>query len=65
MGVEAFFTTTGSGIREMGSTPSPNGLAQLYSRDVFASVFFRNYVINDFVFILFFAWVFLFHCLTQ
>ena len=40
---------------------SGNSLAQLYSRDVFAGVFFSIYGINDFVFMLFFAWVFLFH----
>lgn len=40
---------------------SGNSLAQLYSKDVFAGVFFSIYGINDFVFMLFFAWVFLFH----
>jgi hypothetical protein len=40
---------------------SGNSLAQLYSKDAFAGVFFSIYGINDFVFMLFFAWVFLFH----
>lgn len=38
---------------------SGNSIAQLYSRDVFAGVFFSIYGVNDFVFMLFFAWVFL------
>ena len=38
---------------------SENSLAQLYSKDMFAGVFFSIYGINDFVFMLFFAWVFL------
>ena len=36
-----------------------NSLAQLYSRDMFAGAFFSIYGLNDFVFMLFFAWVFL------
>lgn len=36
-----------------------NNLAQLYSKDVFAGVFYSIYGLNDFVFMLFFAWVFL------
>ena len=39
---------------------SNNSLAQLYSKDFFAGVFFSIYGVNDFVFMLFFAWVFLF-----
>lgn len=39
---------------------SNNSVAQLYSKDVFAGVFFGIYGINDFVFMLFFGWVFLF-----
>lgn len=39
---------------------SNNNIAQLYSKDVFAGVFFSIYGINDFVFMLFFAWVFFF-----
>ncbi len=39
---------------------SGNSLAQLHSRDVFAGAFYSIYGINDFVFMLFFAWVFLF-----
>jgi hypothetical protein len=38
---------------------SENSLAQLYSKDMFAGIFFSIYGINDFVFMLFFAWVFL------
>jgi hypothetical protein len=38
---------------------SDNNLAQLYSKDVFAGVFYSIYGPNDFVFMLFFAWVFL------
>jgi hypothetical protein len=38
---------------------SENNLAQLYSKDVFAGVFYSIYGLNDFVFMLFFAWVFL------
>lgn len=38
---------------------SNNSIAQLYSKDVFAGVFFSIYGINDFVFMLFFAGVFL------
>jgi hypothetical protein len=37
---------------------SENNLAQLYSSDVFAGVFFSIYGINDFIFMVFFAWVF-------
>ncbi len=37
---------------------SENSLAQLFSRDFFAGVFFSIYGPNDFVFMLFFAWVF-------
>ena len=40
---------------------SNNSVAQLFSKDVFAGVFFSIYGINDFVCMLFFAWVFLFH----
>lgn len=36
-----------------------NSLAQLYSKDMFAGAFFSIYGLNDFVFMLFFAWVFL------
>jgi hypothetical protein len=38
---------------------SQNSLAQLYSKDMFAGVFFSIYGLNDFVFMLSFAWVFL------
>ncbi len=38
-----------------------NSLAELYSRDVFAGVFYSIYGANDFVFMLFFACVFLFN----
>ena len=44
---------------------SGNSLAQLYSKDVFAGVFFNIYGINDFVFMLFFAWVFFFQRPTE
>ena len=37
---------------------SKNSLAQLYANDLFAGVFFSIYGANDFVFMLFFAWVF-------
>lgn len=36
---------------------SNNSLAQLYTKDFFAGVFFSIYGLNDFVFMLFFAWV--------
>jgi len=38
---------------------SENSLAQLYSKDFFAGVFYSIYGPNDFIFMLFFAWVFL------
>lgn len=38
---------------------SENSLTQLYSTDVFAGVFYSIYGVNDFVFMLFFAKVFL------
>ena len=34
-----------------------NSLPQLYAKDVFAGMFFSIYGLNDFVFMLFFAWV--------
>lgn len=37
---------------------SKNSLAQLYSKDSFAGVFFSIYGANDFAFMLFFAYVF-------
>jgi len=36
-----------------------NSLAQLYSRDIFAGVFYSIYGLNDLIFMLFFASVFL------
>ena len=36
-----------------------NSLPQLYAKDAFAGMFFSIYGLNDFVFMLFFAWVFL------
>ncbi len=38
---------------------SENSLSALYSRDLFAGAFFSIYGVNDFLFMLFFAWVFL------
>ena len=38
---------------------SGNSLARLYAEDAFAGVFFGIYGLNDFVFMLFFAWVLL------
>jgi len=38
---------------------SENSLAQLYAKDAFAGVFFSIYGINDIVFMLFFAWIFI------
>ncbi len=38
---------------------SNNSIAQLYAKDSFAGAFFSIYGLNDFVFMLFFAWVFL------
>lgn len=35
-----------------------NNLADLYSLDLFAGVFYSIYGINDFLFMLFFAWLF-------
>jgi hypothetical protein len=37
---------------------SENSLAQLYSKDYFAGAYFSIYGANDFIFMLFFAWVF-------
>ena len=37
---------------------SNNSLAQLYAKDVFAGLFFSIYGLNDFIFMLFFLWVF-------
>jgi hypothetical protein len=37
---------------------SNNNLATLFERDLFAGVFYSIYGVNDFVFMLFFAWVF-------
>ena len=37
---------------------SKNSLTQLYSKDAFAGIFFSIYGLNDFIFMLFFAWVF-------
>ena len=37
---------------------SQNNLTQLYAQDFFAGVFYSIYGLNDFVFMLFFAWVF-------
>lgn len=39
-----------------------NSLTQLYATDVFAGIFYSIYGINDFVFMLFFVWVFLLPC---
>ena len=38
---------------------SSNSLPALYATDFFAGVFFSIYGVNDFVFMVFFAWVFL------
>ena len=38
---------------------SNNSLAKLYAKDVFAGAFYGIYGLNDFVFMVFFAWVFL------
>lgn len=38
---------------------SNNSLTQLYSEDAFAGVFYSIYGFNDFVFMLFFAWIFI------
>ena len=38
---------------------SKNSLPELYAKDVFAGAFFSIYGLNDFVFMVFFAWVFL------
>lgn len=38
---------------------SENSIAQLYTTDWFAGVFFSIYGANDFAFMLFFAWVFM------
>ena len=37
---------------------SDNSLGQLYSKDMFAGVFFTIYGANDLLFLLFFVWVF-------
>ena len=36
-----------------------NSLMEIYSKDMFAGAFFSIYGLNDFAFMLFFAWVFL------
>ncbi|KNZ32653.1 MAG: hypothetical protein AD742_10550 [Methylibium sp. NZG] len=38
---------------------SENSLANLYAKDLFAGIFYSIYGPNDFVFMLFFTWVFL------
>lgn len=38
---------------------SNNSVAQLYSIDIFAGAFYSIYGLNDFVFMLFFAWAFM------
>jgi hypothetical protein len=38
---------------------SENSLLPLYSTDIFAGIFYSIYGLNDLVFMLFFAWVFL------
>ena len=38
---------------------SHNNLAALYAKDLFAGMFFSIYGLNDLVFMLFFAWVFI------
>ncbi len=38
---------------------SSNSLTELYSKDAFAGAFYSIYGLNDFVFMLFFVWVFL------
>lgn len=38
---------------------SNNSLTELYSEDAFAGAFYSIYGLNDFVFMLFFVWVFL------
>ncbi len=37
---------------------SNNGVQQLYAKDFFAGAFYSIYGLNDFVFMVFFAWVF-------
>ncbi len=37
---------------------SSNSLARLYAEDAFAGIFYSIYGLNDFVFMLFFVWVF-------
>jgi hypothetical protein len=37
---------------------SGNSLAQLYAEDAFAGIFYGIYGLNDFVFMVFFVWVF-------
>lgn len=37
-----------------------NSLSALYSKDLFAGVFFSIYGLNDFIFLLFFSWVFMY-----
>lgn len=37
---------------------SENSISELYSKDLFAGVFFSIYGPNDFVFMVFFAWIF-------
>ncbi|PZO08044.1 MAG: hypothetical protein DCF27_09785 [Lysobacteraceae bacterium] len=37
---------------------SSNSLARLYAEDAFAGIFYSIYGLNDFVFMVFFAWVF-------
>ena len=38
---------------------SANSLAELYSRDVFAGIFYSIYGVNDLLFMLFFSYIFL------
>ncbi|NOH98744.1 hypothetical protein F0226_18475 [Vibrio sp. 99-70-13A1] len=39
-----------------------NSLNTVYEQDLFAGIFYSIYGLNDFVFMLFFAWVFLTQC---
>ena len=38
---------------------SANNLSSVYSSDIFAGIFYSIYGLNDFLFMLFFAWIFI------
>ncbi|BBM02126.1 hypothetical protein [Microbulbifer sp. GL-2] len=44
---------------------SENSLTQIYATDIFAGVFYSVYGLNDFLFMCFFVWVYLYYSKTK